>query len=360
MKRQTLETARRVVVKVGTSVVTQPNGTLAVGRLGHLMEQLAALRNHDREVILVTSGAIGVGARRLGLTPSNLQDRQAAATAGQAALMAFYDELGRRLNMPTAQVLLIEADFRSRRRYNNLSANLERLLELRALPIINENDSVSTAGLDPSRIRVFGDNDRLAALVAAGTGADVLLLLTNVEGVRDRPDGQRIPHLTPDDVVSFGPPGRGGTGGMEAKVAAAQIAARAGVATVIASGSTPGVVRDVLAGRDVGTLFEPSPQHNRRRRWLAYATAPTHRVHVNAGAYAALVERGGSLLAVGATQVEGEFLAGAVVAVVAPDGEVFAHGIAGCSSESARAALGQSGHAPLVHRDDIVLLDLSA
>ena len=356
MSRDALKSARRVVVKVGTRVATREDGALAVGRLGQLMEELAALHAGGIQVLLVSSGAVGVGARRLGLPaqPADIRDRQAAATAGQAGLMSFYDELGRRLGLKTAQVLLIEADFHSRRRYRNLSENLERLLELGALPVINENDSVSTAGLDPERQRVFGDNDRLAALVASAMGADALILLSNVPGVLH--EGEVLERWDPALDLDLVGKSVGGTGGMQAKVDSALVSSAAGVACVIGSGFDPGVVREVLSGVPTGTFFPPDPQGNRRRRWLAYATAPRCWVQVNEGAALALRTHGASLLAVGVDQVFGEFPAGEAIAIHGPEGQVLAHGIAGCGASEMREKLGESGHRPLIHRDDVVLL----
>lgn len=356
MSRSALKTVKRVVIKVGTRVVTRPDGGLAVGRLGQLMEELAALHHQGIEVLLVSSGAIGVGARRLGLPaqPAHLRDRQAAATAGQAGLMAFYDELGRRLGLRTAQVLLIEADFHSRRRYRNLSENLEHLLALGALPVINENDSVSTSGLDPERSRVFGDNDRLAALVASAMGADALVLLSNVPGVLH--EGQVLERWDPTLNVDLEGTSVGGRGGMQAKVDSALVSSAAGVGCVIGSGFVPGVLAEIFAGAPTGTFFPSAPQGNRRRRWLAYATAPRCWVQVNEGAALALQTHGASLLSVGVTDVFGEFPAGEAIAIHGPDGQVLAHGIAGCGASEMRERLGESGHRPLVHRDDVVLL----
>ncbi|MED5371519.1 MAG: glutamate 5-kinase [Myxococcota bacterium] len=356
-ERAAFASARRIVVKVGTRVVTRPDGGLSVSRLAHLMEQLADLRSQGVEVILVSSGAIGVGARRLGLPPQpdNLRDRQAAATAGQAGLMSFYDELARRLGVRTAQVLLIEADFHNRRRYGNLSQNLERLLELGAIPVVNENDSVSTQGLDPSRARVFGDNDRLAALVAAALGADLLILLTNVRGVLH--NGEVIERWDPSLDVEFYGSSTGGTGGMEAKVASAQVSSLAGVSTVIAAGNEAGTVRHIMEGAAEGTLFPANVTSTRRRRWLAYATAPRFWVQVNEGAERALRTRGASLLPIGITHIHGEFPAGEAIAIRGADGRVFAHGVANDGASVMQERLGQGGHRPAIHRDDVVLLE---
>ncbi len=360
--RQVLTRARRVVVKVGTAVVTGPEGRLALGRLGALVEQLHLLRGQGREVLLVSSGAVGLGASKLGMSaPTALVDRQACAAAGQGALIALYENLFRQLGEVGAQVLLTEEDFLHRHRYLKLHDTLERLLELGAVPVINENDTVSTAEIALGKDKVFGDNDRLSALVAAGVDADLLVLLTNVDGVYSAPPGtpeaRRIDTWTAETEVRFGAGSAGGRGGMQAKIAAAEVAVRAGTSAVVASGMDPTALLRIVQGEEVGTLFPARVPWNRRRRWLAYATQPVGRLVVNAGARAAMVERNASLLAAGVEAVEGAFDAGAVVSVVGPDGREFARGI--CARSSGEA-LGDSGgrSRALVHRDNIVILSV--
>ncbi len=353
--RAQLAEARRIVIKVGTTVVTD-RGRLALGRLGGLIEQIRRL---DRQVVLVSSGAVGLGAQRLGLDPRTVSDRQACAAAGQGALMAFYDSLARQVGVVTAQVLLTEDDFHHRRRYNNLSAALERLLDQGALPVINENDTVSAEALDPERRSIFGDNDRLAALVAGSLNADLLVLLTGVDGCYTAPPGSpgaRRISVWSDDTVEFGAVSEGGTGGMQAKVTAARVANRAGVPVVIADGFDGDVLARVLDGDDVGTLFLPGQRRTRRQNWLAFATAPRGIVTVNEGAAQAILDRGASLLPVGVTEVRGEFDAGEVVAVM-HEGRILAHGVCARSSSAARDVLGQRDRGVLVHRDDLVLLE---
>jgi glutamate 5-kinase len=355
--RTALTTSRRIVVKVGTGVVTGVDGSLALGRLGHLVEQISTLRRRGLEVLLVSSGAIGLGAQQLGMgkRPEAALDRQACAAAGQGALIGLYDALFRRLGVSVAQVLLTEADFVDRRRYNILAATLERLLTLGAVPVINENDVVTGFGDD----RVFSDNDRLAALVAGGLGGDALILLTDVEGVLTAPPGdptaERISVWAEQEVV-MGATSQGGTGGIDAKLEAARVASQMGVNAVIASGLDPtGLVR-VLAGEDVGTLVSARPGMNRRRQWLAFATAPAGTLVVNDGARSAMVERQASLLAPGVLEVLGEFEPGAVVSVVCA-GREFARGVCGRSAQQVRDSLGSSQRGKaLVHRDHVAIL----
>jgi glutamate 5-kinase len=357
---------RRVVVKVGTAVVTRPGRGLALGRIGALVEQLAAQRREGREILLVSSGAVGLGAARLGFTarPSDDVDRQACAAAGQGALIALYDTLLRQEGQVCAQVLLTEDDFLHRARYLNLHATLDRLLALKAIPVINENDTVSTAEIALHQDAVFGDNDRLSALVAAGVHADLLVLLTDVPGLYtdhpSRPGAERIATFG-DAPFTLGEGSAGGRGGMGAKIAAARVANSAGVQVVVASGGEPDVLARVLAGEPIGTWFPAGTQAlSSRRRWLAFATAPEGRVLVNAGAAEALVTRGASLLPTGVTGIEGRFDEGGVVEIVGPDGRALGRGLAAFEAGAARRLVGEpagSKQRPLVHRNDLVLID---
>jgi glutamate 5-kinase len=355
---------RRVVVKVGTAVVSRGDGRLALGRLGTLVEVLCELAEAGHQVLLVSSGAVGVGAARLGIDkPTELADRQAAAATGQGSLIALYDGLFRRQGRYCAQVLLTESDFHHRAHYLNLAQALERLLQLGVVPVINENDVVGTTelALTPAtsgRLAVFGDNDRLGALVAGNLGADLLVLLTDVDAVYtahpSRPDARRIPVM--DRAVAFeaGASSSRGTGGIASKVGAARIAASAGVHAVIASGLDPRVLHRVLAGDDVGTRFPAEPGMNRRRRWIAFATAPAGRLVVNDGARRAVLDRRASLLWPGITDVQGTFGSGAVVEVACGE-QVFARGIVSIDSTALAEGLGRA-KGVVLHRDDLAVL----
>jgi glutamate 5-kinase len=359
--------AKRVVVKVGTAVVTRPDARLALGRLGALVEQIRRQHEAGREVVLVSSGAIGLGADRLGLDkPTTIVDRQACAAAGQSSLMAFYDGLFRRLGSATAQLLLTEEDFASRHRHVHLSATLERLLQLGVVPVVNENDTVSTAEIALRGSKVFGDNDQLSALVASSMGADVLLLLSDVPGVYtgppSDPGSERIGVWTADTEVRFGSGSARGRGGMQAKIEAALVGARAGVTVVIADGRDPEVIGRVLDGEDVGTVFPGETGLSRRRQWLAFATAPVGTLRVNEGAKRALVERQASLLSVGITEVVGHFAAGDIVSICDPEGVEIARGRCDRSAAELGALVGQPGDGKgraVVHRDHVVILERS-
>ncbi len=266
--RERVAAARRIVIKLGTNVIIRDDGAPAVGLVHSLVESAINLRREGREVIFVSSGAIALGVRRLGMSasPAELAMKQACAAVGQSQLMALYESGFQHFDVASAQVLLTEDDFRDVERYSNLRTTLETLLKLGVVPIINENDTVSTLeveriGTDASH-RVFGDNDKLSALVMAKMNADLLILLSDVDGLYTKhpsdPDAERVPEvnvLTPELVLGAGSANGRGRGGMMTKVEAARIAMDAGKVAVIASGRTPGMVERVCAGEEVGTVF---------------------------------------------------------------------------------------------------------
>jgi glutamate 5-kinase len=262
---KTPELANRIVVKVGSNVVVRPDGKVALGLLYSIVEQIANLRRGGREVLLVSSGAVALGVERIGLDarPSKLAQVQACAAVGQSRLMAIYDDAFANLDLKIAQVLLTEDDFRDETRYANLRATLESLLEMGVLPIINENDTVSTMELErPGVERVFGDNDKLSALVMAHVGADLLILLSDVDGLYSGTPGQAGVELlssigqVTDEIRSYAHGGNGrGRGGMASKIEAASVAMDAGGCAVIANGRTPSIIERICDGEEIGTLF---------------------------------------------------------------------------------------------------------
>jgi glutamate 5-kinase len=369
-REEILTTARRVVVKVGSSSLTTARGGLDPARVEALVDALAGEANGRREVVLVSSGAIAAGLAPLGLKvrPRDLATQQAAASVGQGLLVRAYTEAFGRHGRTVGQILLTVDDVTRRAHYRNAYRTLRRLLDLRTVPIVNENDTVAT-----EEIR-FGDNDRLAALVAALVHADVLLLLSDVDALYTadpaRPDSQRIDEIRNDgDLagVAIGRTGRAGvgTGGMVTKIEAARIATGAGIPVLLTSASS---AAQALAGEPVGTLF-----HRVRKRpaarlfWLAHATSPRGRLHLDDGAVRAVVSRRASLLAAGITGVDGRFTAGDPVDLVDTDGRPFARGLVnydaeelpellGKSTVDLAAALGPAYEKEVVHRDDLVLL----
>lgn len=372
--REEVTAARRVVVKVGSSSLTTALGGLDRARVDALVDALAAHADAGHEVVLVSSGAIAAGLAPLGLKtrPRDLATQQAAASVGQGLLMRAYTESFGRHGRTVGQVLLTVDDVIRRAHYRNAYRTLVRLLALRTLPIVNENDTVAT-----EEIR-FGDNDRIAALVAALVHADLLVLLSDVDalytGDPTRTTSRRITEVRgePDLVgVAIGRTGRAGvgTGGMMTKVEAARIATGAGIPVVLTSAPHAAAA---LAGEPVGTLFHRVRERPAARLfWLAHATTPRGRLRLDDGAVRAVVSRRASLLPAGVTGVEGQFAAGDPVDLVDPSGAPVARGLVnydaaelpgllGRTTGDLAAELGPGYEKEVVHRDDLVLLPRSA
>ncbi len=368
--RQAVGDGRRLVVKVGSSSLTSADGGhLDVDALTALVDALAARRAAGRQVVLVSSGAIAAGIGPLGLSrrPTDLATQQAAASVGQGALVAAYQAAFSRHGLTVGQVLLTADDTTRRSHYTNARRTLERLLELGIVPIVNENDTVAT-----HEIR-FGDNDRLAALVADLVAADGLVLLTDVDALYDGPPSRagtrRVPYVaTTEDLESVTIGGTGssvGSGGMVTKVEAAGIAGSAGVPTLLTRLADVGAA---LAGEDVGTVFAPAAATRAsRKRWLANATTARGRLVIDDGAVAAVTERRKSLLPAGIVEVDGTFGPGDPVDVCALDGRVIARGLVnyasgelprllGRSTRDLARELGPEYEREVVHRDDLVVL----
>jgi len=345
--RQKLKDAKRVVVKVGTAVVANSDGTMSLSRMGALVEKLRELKLQGREVLLVSSGAMGLGRQSLGLSkevvgnPDNIIDRQACAAAGQELLMSMYHMMFSRLDVRCAQVLITQEDFVSRQRYMHLTDTLDKLTSLGTIPIINENDVV-TGGARGEQ--VFSDNDKLSAILAAGADADGLALLTDVEAVFTKPPGEpgaeRIKIYKEADTVEIGAKSGMGRGGMAAKITAARVAARGGVATCIASGYDLENITKVFGGLDVGTYFEPDTRPNKRQRWLTLATECVGKLIVGAKFREAL-ERGTdpTLYVSDLIGVSGSFPVRSVISLIDEDGHEFARGITQKKSAEIKDAL---------------------
>lgn len=354
--RAKLRDAGLIVLKLGTGILTDRRNRLAVGRVRQLVGQVARARKAGREVVVVSSGAVGAGMEALGLErmPARLEDLQACAAVGQSRLMSVYQELFGEAGLSVGQVLLTHDDLAHHDRHLNARNTLMALLERDVVPIINENDAVSFTEL------TVGDNDRLSALVAALLPADLLVLLTSAEGVMCN-YGKRNAKLIStvrkiDDSLrkqARGTKSRTSIGGMASKIDAADMAVRSGISVVIASGTQRGALGKILAGEVVGTLFLPAKKMKGRKRWIAFFHHPTGALVVDDGAKAALRERGKSLLLPGVARCEGEFAEGDVLKICDADGTEFARGIA----RAARAEA-ESGEAAkvVVHRDDLVIL----
>jgi glutamate 5-kinase len=358
--------ARRIVVKVGSSSLTTARGGLDEARLDALVDALAARRDAGTQVVLVSSGAIAAGLAPLGIArrPRDLATQQAAASVGQLALAHAYAASFQRHSLTIGQVLLTADDVVRRAHYRNAQRTFSRLLALGVLPVVNENDTVAT-----EEIR-FGDNDRLAALVAHLIGAEALLLLSDVDALYDgdprRGNARRITEVadaTDTDGVDAGTSGASGlgTGGMASKLAAARLASSAGIPVLLASAAD---AADALAAAEVGTAFAAgSTRLSARRFWLGYAADASGRLHLDAGAVAAVLHRRRSLLAAGITGADGEFEAGDVVELLDPAGQVVARGVVAYDVAEMPALLGRSSHEltpelrrEVVHADDLVPL----
>lgn len=359
----------RVVAKIGTSSLTDDRGHIARAAIQKLTGEIADLRRAGHEVLLVSSGAVAAGLATLGFDsrPSDVLTLQAVSAVGQTRIMRVYNDELAEHGLVGAQVLVDPHDFVNRRQYLHARSTLSRLLELGCVPIINENDTIASDELR------YGDNDRISALVAHAMRADVLVLLTDLDGLytadpRTDPTARLVTTVTADDPLlainaTSGGSGRG-SGGMSSKLTAARIASWSGVRTVIARASREGVLSGAVAGEPVGTTFA---SHDRwlpaRKLWIAFAAEVTGTIVVDPGARRALTERGVSLLPAGVRAVEGDFAEGDTVAVADEDGVVFARGMVFATAAQIRAAAGKhtrdlpDGMVPeVVHRDDLVVL----
>lgn len=365
-----------IVVKIGTSSLTRPEtGQLALSTIASLAETLCNLRRNNHKVILVSSGAVGVGCARLGLSerPKVISVKQAVAAVGQGRLMRVYDDLFTSLQQPIAQVLLTRTDLVQRSRYLNVYNTFQELLKLDVIPIVNENDTVAVEELK------FGDNDTLSALVASLVRADWLFLLTDVDRLysadpRSVPDAKpitlvsSIEELTKLQINTGSSGSQWGTGGMATKISAARIATAAGVRTVITEGKQPSNIQEIIQGKSIGTQFEPQPEPtSARKRWIAYGLVPEGKLYLDAGAEVAISGGGKSLLAAGITAIEGEFKPDVAVQLCDRDGKEIARGlvnysnselekIRGKRSSEIPIILGYQGVETVVHRDNLVLI----
>ncbi|QUS60178.1 glutamate 5-kinase [Synechocystis sp. PCC 7339] len=363
-----------LVIKIGTSSLARPEtGQLALSTIAALVETLCKLINQGHRVVLVSSGAVGVGCSRLGLTerPKKMAFKQAIAAVGQGRLMRTYDDFFSSLQQPIAQILLTRRELIERTAYVNVYNTFQALFELGVIAIVNENDTVAIDELK------FGDNDTLSALVASLVEADWLFLLTDVDRLYSsdpRLDPQAYPialvkatELAQLQVRTDSTGSAWGTGGMATKITAARIATGSGVRTVITHGQKPEQILAILQGADLGTQFEAQPRSdNARKRWIAYGLVPTGKIVIDAGAVQALKNRGKSLLAIGVIAMEGEFSATDAVVICDPQGQELGRGlvnyncnelekIKGLHSEAIATVLGYVGPDTVVHRDNLVL-----
>lgn len=353
-----LKNVSRIVVKLGTGVLTDARKQIDPAQMEQLVEQIAAQRKAGREIVLVTSGAVGAGMGVLGYEkrPSQLAEMQACAAVGQSRLMAHYGQLFAKHELHVAQVLLTHDDLQHHERHLNARNTLVTLLQRGVTPIINENDAVSFTELK------FGDNDRLSALVASLLPADLLIILTTVDGVIEnfgRANPRTIPVIEQIDdkieALAGGTDSVTGIGGMASKIEAARIVIRAGIPLAIASGKKKEALARILAGEEEGTIFVPQPNKLKgRKRWIAFFHHPRGSLYVDDGARKALRESGKSLLPPGISRCEGEFQSGDIVRICDLNGTEFARGIARYSASEVNGR--KLPRSEVVHRDDLVIL----
>lgn len=360
MERKEFINAKRVVVKLGTNILRNSDGNVSLPRIFSFIEDMASLVISGKEVILITSGAVGLGRKRLGLEgTTGTALKQACAAIGQGKLMSLYESGFDGYGLVAAQILLTEDDFGIRTRYLSLRTTLNKLLELGVIPIINQNDTVSSIEVDPryEHMQVcFSDNDKLSALVASELDADLLLILSDVDGLYDKnpkenPDAKIIPVVkeVTDEILELGTDASdGGRGGMRTKLMAARMVTRFGGKVLIANGKIPYVIKKVFEGEELGTMFLPQTEGlSDKKRWIGYATNIIGKIKVNHGAKKALIEKEKSLLPIGVIDVIHEFNKGDVISIIDENDHEFARGMVNYDSDSCRKVIG-------CHSDDII------
>jgi glutamate 5-kinase len=374
IRNQILSKAKKVVVKIGTGVLTTDDGYVDKEQIQRLAGQVVELKKMGYDVVVVSSGAIGSGMGELGLEkrPGTLPELQAVAAIGQSKLISTYDECFKLHGYHAAQILLTREDFEDRQRYLNTCNTIHTLFQMKAIPVVNENDTISVDEIK------FGDNDALSALVTNLLNAELLIILSSVDGLYDRcPTAKGKATVIPsvenisDEVkqLAFNLKTQRGVGGMKTKLEAASVVTNAGEAVIIANGRTNGILKKIVQGENVGTLFLPKDEKlASRKRWIGYTIKPKGKIYVDAGAMHALTEKGKSLLASGIVSIEGVFGKGDIVSVCRKeDRAVFARGLTNYSSEELDKIKGSSTiqipkvlgyklYDEVVHRDNMVIL----
>lgn len=367
-----MEPVKRIVIKVGTTIIAGESGRIDRDRARSLAEQVASARRRGVDVALVSSGAIAAGMQKLGMgaRPEDVETLQAVAAVGQGLLLRMYTDMLGDYGVTVGQLLLTQHDMTHRQQYLNARRTMKRLFAMGVVPVINENDTVATEEI------TFGDNDTLAALVASLADADLLVLLTDTEGLhtadpREHQDArllERVECITADIESLAGEPGSElSSGGMYSKVQAAKVAVTTGVPTVIADGRKTGIVSDILDGKSVGTYFPASRRVRSKKHWIGYARRSRGRLVVDGGAAKAVEDEGGSLLPAGVVEVEGEFGVGDCVDIVGPGDRPIGRGLTSYGAGEARRimglrtgevtdVLGEEG-CEIIHRDVLVVFD---
>ncbi len=381
-QRNTLKDSKRIVFKLGTNIITNKSGNIALSRVYSLIESMAELKEQGKEIILVTSGAVGMGKKILDIPGKNydpISVKQVFAAVGQGRLMHFYEEAFEKFSIKTAQILLTADDFSGRKKYLSMRNTLNTLLELGVIPIINENDAISTSELECYKeddvVICFGDNDKLSALVASKMEADLLFMLSDVDGVYSgdpRADGNArliplIPEITPEIESYCFAASKGGRGGMKTKIEAAKIATYSGCMMIVANGKNSGIIARIFSGKESGTLFLPVDQLSGRKKWIAFASNISSYIQVNDGAKQALIDKKASLMPIGIIGIQKTFKKGDVIGILDETGSEFARGmtnyssseckrVIGMHSEEIERFLGFKNYDTVITRDNIVIL----
>lgn len=381
MDRQNIINTNRIVIKFGTNILTNEEGAISLPRVYSFIEDVYKLKKAGKEVILVTSGAVGLGKKKLKIENTDADAmKQACAAIGQSKLMSIYENAFDQYNIVVAQILLTEDDFSQRKKYLSLRTTLNKLLELNVIPIINQNDTVSTIELDEiynAPQVCFSDNDKLSALVASELDADLLVILSDIDGLFDsnpktNQNAKIIPaveKITPEIMAYGEEASSGGRGGMKTKLEAARVVTRSGGIVVIANGKTPSVIQQIFSKNEIGTIFLPhSEMLSGKKRWIGYATNILGKLIVNYGAKKAILEKESSLLPVGLVDVVNEFKKGEVVSILDENQREIARGIVNYKSEDCRKIagaqsddivkiLGHKNYDAIVTRDNITILE---
>jgi glutamate 5-kinase len=374
-RKKYLKKIEKVVIKIGSSSLTLKNGGLDIGKMNKFVTGVSGLIESGYEVIIVTSGAISAGLQYLGIAvrPKDISTLQAAAAVGQVELMRTYGDLFAEKQQKIGQILLTREDTTRRKQYLNIMNTIENLLKLKVIPVINENDSVAVEEIK------FGDNDRLAALVSSITEADLLIILSDIEGLYDKdpqsnPDAKLISFvqkITPEIVKTAGPAGSTySSGGMASKLKAARICSFLQIPMVIADSKTEDILKKIVSFEQAGTFFAPQAQKKVKsiKRWIAFGMQSKGNIYVDRGAEEAVEARGKSVLAVGVAKVEGSFNKGDTVRVYAPDNRLIAKGISNFSNETLEKIMGKNEKQILnelgreyccevIHRDSLVVFN---
>ena len=380
MERKDFINVKRIVIKLGTNVLRGDDGHVSLPRVFSFIEDISHLVKEGKQVIVVTSGAVGLGKKKLGLpNTEGTALKQACAAIGQSKLMSIYEEGFDTYGLVAAQILLTEDDFSIRERYLSLRTTFNKLLELGTIPIINQNDTVSTVEIAPRYADMqvaFSDNDKLSALVASELDADLLVILSDVNGLYDsnpktNPEAKIIREVTEvtDEICDMGTDAsEGGRGGMRTKLEAAKMVTRFGGKVIIANGKEPFIIRKIFKGEDYGTMFLPQTEGlSDKKRWIGYATNIVGKIVVNQGAKDALINEEKSLLPIGVLEIINEFGKGEVVSILDENGQEFARGmvnydsaacrlLVGTHSDNIIQILGYKNYDAIITRDNITIL----